>query len=59
MQALLGAAHDTEIVFTSCGTESDNTALLGALEAYPKKKEIITSVVEHPAILSLCDYLEA
>lgn len=59
VQALLGAAHDTEIVFTSCGTESDNTAILGALEAYPKKKEIITSVVEHPAVLSLCDYLEA
>ncbi|HYD31611.1 MAG TPA: cysteine desulfurase NifS [Azospirillaceae bacterium] len=58
VQDLLGAAHDTEIVFTSGGTESDNTAILSALEAYPSRKEIITSVVEHPAILSLCDYLE-
>ncbi len=58
VQALLGAAHDTEIVFTASGTESDNTAILSALEAYPKKRTIITSVVEHPAVLSLCDYLE-
>ncbi|NYZ13221.1 cysteine desulfurase NifS [Azospirillum sp. RWY-5-1] len=58
VQALLGAAHDSEIVFTSGGTESDNTAILSAIEAYPKKKEIVTSVVEHPAILALCDYLE-
>lgn len=59
VQALLGAEHDTEIVFTSGGTESDNTAILGALEAYPKKREVITSVVEHPAVLSLCDHLES
>ncbi len=58
VQALLGAEHDTEIVFTSGGTESDNTAILGALEAYPKKNEIITTTVEHPAVLALCDYLE-
>lgn len=58
VQALLGAAHDTEIVFTASGTESDNTAILSALEAYPKKRTVITSVVEHPAVLSLCDYLE-
>lgn len=58
VQALLGAAHDSEIVFTSGGTESDNTAILSIIEAYPKKREIITSVVEHPAVLALCDYLE-
>nr|P70727.1 RecName: Full=Cysteine desulfurase; AltName: Full=Nitrogenase metalloclusters biosynthesis protein NifS [Azospirillum brasilense]AAC46177.1 nifS [Azospirillum brasilense] len=52
------AAHDSEIVFTSGGTESDNTAILSTLEAYPKKKSIVTSVVEHPAVLALCDYLE-
>ncbi len=58
VQALLGAAHDSEIVFTSGGTESDSTAILSALEAYPKKRTVVTSVVEHPAVLALCDYLE-
>ncbi|MCB1484862.1 MAG: cysteine desulfurase NifS [Hyphomicrobiaceae bacterium] len=58
VQALLGAAHDHEIVFTSGGTESDNSALLSALEANPGRNEIITSIVEHPAILSMCEYLE-
>lgn len=58
VQALLGAEHDSEIVFTSCGTESDSTAILSALKAQPDRKEIITTVVEHPAILSLCQYLE-
>jgi len=58
VQALLGAGYDSEIVFTSGGTESDNTAILSVIEAYPKKKEIVTSVVEHPAVLALCDYLE-
>jgi cysteine desulfurase len=59
VQKLLGAAFDTEIVFTSGGTESDNTAILSALKAYPKRREIVTSVVEHPAVLSFCDYLES
>lgn len=58
IQALLGAEHDSEIIFTSCGTESDSTAVLSALRAQPDRKEIITTVVEHPAILSLCEYLE-
>ncbi|WP_165227744.1 cysteine desulfurase NifS [Aquisphaera insulae] len=58
VQHLLGAAHESEIVFTSCGTESDSTAILSALKALPERREIITTVVEHPAILSLCDYLE-
>ncbi len=58
VQHLLGAEHDTEIIFTSCGTESDSTALLSALAAYPERREIITSVVEHPAILTLCEHLE-
>jgi len=58
IQKLLGAAHDSEIVFTSCGTESDSTAILSALKALPERKEIITTVVEHPAILNLCEYLE-
>lgn len=58
VQALLGAEHDTEIVFTSCGTESDATAIMSALKAQPERREIITTVVEHPAVLSLCQHLE-
>ncbi len=58
VQDLIGAEHDSEIVFTSCGTESDSTAILSALKAQPNRKEIITTAVEHPAILSLCEYLE-
>lgn len=58
VQALIGAQFDHEVVFTSGGTESDNTAILSALETQKGRDEIVTSVVEHPAILSLCDYLE-
>lgn len=47
-----------EIIFTSCGSESDNTAIRSALNAQPDKKHIITTRVEHPAILSLCKFLE-
>lgn len=57
VQTLLGAEHDSEIIFTSCGTESDSTAILSALKAQPDRKEIITTTVEHPAILTLCDQL--
>ena len=52
----LGARPD-EIVFTSCGTESDNAAVLGALETRPEKKHFITTRVEHPAIGNLRLYL--
>ena len=58
VQSLLGAERDDEIVFTSCGTESDSTAIYSALRAQPDRKEIITTEVEHPAVLTLCDYLE-
>lgn len=58
VQALLGADHDSEIVFTSCGTESDSTAILSALRVQPERREIITTTVEHPAVLALCDQLE-
>jgi cysteine desulfurase len=50
-------ADPDEIVFTSCGTESDNSAVFSALNANPDKKRIITSNVEHPAILNLFKYL--
>ena len=55
--SLLGA-EDSEIIFTSCGTEGDNAAILAALKAQPNKKQIITTEVEHPAILNLCRRLE-
>ena len=58
VQTLLGAAHDSEIVFTSCGTESDSTAILSALKAQPNRSHVLTTVVEHPAILTLCEHLE-
>ena len=55
--SLLGA-EDSEIIFTSCGTEGDNAAILAALKAQPNKKQIITTEVEHPAVLNLCRRLE-
>ncbi len=58
VQALLGAEHDSEIIFTSCGTESDSTAILSALKAQPERNTVITTNVEHPAILTLCEWLE-
>lgn len=51
-------AHRSEIIFTGSGTESDNLAILGVLEAQPEKKEFITSAVEHPAVLETARYLE-
>jgi cysteine desulfurase len=51
--ALLGALSE-EIIFTACGTESDNTAIRSALEAFPEKRHIITTRVEHPAVLTMC-----
>ena len=54
VQNFIGAAKDSEIIFTACATESDNTAIYSALQAYPERKEIITSAVEHPAILQVC-----
>jgi cysteine desulfurase len=55
---LLGAQHEREIIFTSCGTESDNMAILGTLSQDEKKRHIITTRVEHPAVLNLCKKLE-
>jgi cysteine desulfurase len=54
--ALLGALPE-EIVFTSCGTESDNSAIHSALMTRPDKKHIVISRVEHPAIRALCSHL--
>jgi cysteine desulfurase len=51
-------AEPEEILFTSCGTESDNTAVMSALLSNPQKRHIITTKVEHPAILNFCKTME-
>ena len=53
----LGAVR-TEIIFTASGTESDNFAIRGVLDALPEKNEIITSAIEHPAVMNTAGYLE-
>lgn len=53
---LLGA-HPDEIVFTSCGSESDNWAIGGTLEQSPDKRHIVTTRVEHEAVRNLCEHL--
>jgi cysteine desulfurase len=58
VQALLGAAQSSEIVFPGGGSESDNLAIVGTLHANPKKKHLVTTTVEHPAVLGLCRDLE-
>lgn len=55
---LLGAALDQEIIFTSGGTEADNTAILSALDNDNGRDEVVVSAVEHPAVLALCAHLE-
>lgn len=54
--SLIGCEPD-EIIFTSCGTEGDNTAIRSTLEAMPEKRHIITTKVEHPAVLNLANHL--
>ena len=54
---LLGAADPGEIVFTSCGSESDNWAIGGSLEQNPTRRHIITTRVEHEAVRNLCEHL--
>jgi cysteine desulfurase len=53
---LLGAQPE-EILFTSCGTESDSTAIHAAIRSHPERKHIITTRVEHPAVKNLCEHL--
>ncbi|MDP8263274.1 MAG: cysteine desulfurase NifS [Candidatus Ancaeobacter aquaticus] len=55
---LIGAESPEEIIFTSCGTESDNSAILSMIESESEKKHIITTRVEHPAVWNLCQYLK-
>lgn len=56
--ALLGAAQPSEIVFTSGGSEGDNLAIVGTLHAHPEKRHLVTTEVEHPAVLGLCRELQ-
>jgi len=56
--SLIGAAETSEIVFTSCGSESDNWAIRGALATQPNKKHIVTTQVEHEAVRNVCRLLE-
>ena len=56
--SLLGAAESSEIVFTSCGSESDNWAIRGVLATQPSKRHIVTTQVEHEAVRNLCRLLE-
>ena len=53
---LIGAETE-EIIFTSCGTESDNTAIMSAVESYPHKRHFVTTRVEHPAVLNFGKHL--
>ena len=55
--ALIGATPD-ELILTSCGTESDSTAILSALQSFPEKRHIVTTRVEHPAVKNLCENLD-
>ncbi len=51
--SLIGAQPE-EIIFTACGTESDNAAIKSALEVFPNRRHVITTRVEHPAVLTFC-----
>jgi cysteine desulfurase len=51
-------AEPREIIFTSCGTESNNTAIQSALLTQPQKRHVVTSAVEHSATLKFCQLLE-
>ncbi|XPV76146.1 MAG: cysteine desulfurase NifS [Desulfovibrio sp.] len=55
--AAIGCEPD-EIIFTSCGSESDSTAIYSAVQAYPEKKHLVTTRVEHPAVLNVFQHLE-
>lgn len=57
--SLIGAAEASEIVFTSCGSESDNWAIRGVLATQPLKKHVVTTPVEHEAVRNVCHQLES
>ena len=55
--SFLNAGIPSQIIFTSCATESNNTAILGAAKANPGRRHVITTSVEHPAVLEVCKEL--
>ena len=55
VKEFLNAQNEREIIFTSCGTESANTAIRGVLEMNKNKRHLITTKVEHPCVLSMSD----
>lgn len=55
----VGAAETSEIYFTGSGSEADNWAIKGTVEAFQKKgRHVITSAIEHPAVMETCEYLK-
>ena len=58
MRDFFGAKSEREVIFTSCGSESANTAIKGVLAANKSKKHIITTKVEHPCVLNVYKSLE-
>ncbi len=58
VQSLIGAVRESDIIFTSGGSESNNAAIFSALETQDGRDEIVTSAVEHPAVLAVCAHLE-
>src|SRR5208283_2694874 len=53
-----GLADARPILFTACASESNNTAIFGVAKANPRRRHIITTSVEHPAVLEVCKDLE-
>ena len=54
----LGAGDPKQVLFTSCATESNNTAIRGTARAQPNRRHVITTAVEHPAVLEVCKDLQ-
>lgn len=53
-----GLDDPKQILFTSCATESNNTAIFGVVQANPRRRHIVTTAVEHPAVLEVCKALQ-
>jgi cysteine desulfurase len=53
-----GLSDPNSIIFTSCATESDDAAIFGVAKANPNRRHVITTTVEHPAVLEVCKELE-
>jgi cysteine desulfurase len=55
---LIGSTHPQEILFTSCATESNSTAIFGTILAHPERRHVVTTAVEHPAVYAVGQELE-